>query len=1525
MRAVVSAATGQWPARDVYVDADPGASAQTVVDELAVLVGAEGPDAVAIDSARGHFAPDAPALGDAAPFDIGITDGARVFFGPRRASPRQEHGAVELVTVTGPGTGTVQPVPVGRTTLGVGSAGHIAVGRGVHSPVAMLTVAFDGTATVRLVGSADGARYLKVSVEEEPVTHEPSAWHAGSYLHVGESVLRLRRSPVGAGELDPDAGTASLGFNRPPRITPVGTQRRFSIPAPPKPPQRGAMPWIMALAPVIIGVVMALMWHQAYFLMFAVMSPVMMVGNWLSNRRNGVKTHRQALKEHAAEVAEIRAAISRSATRETALRRQACPDPSDLAQAATMPTRGLWERRRSGEDFLRLRVGTGNLPSGIEVTDNSELEYKRQRFDTLHDVPVTVDLDATGVVGVAGPGAGPGELARWLVGQLAVLHLPRDVAIYVLAPGERFRRWEWSRWLPHVLGDGTGAGPMARLGRSAETITARVGELTAILEERRIAAEESHGRVTFDDVIVTVLDGARSLRSLPGVLALLRDGPELGMYTICCDESSNQLPEECGAEVLSSGSGLLNLRRHGEPAVEGIVADRPTEDWFETVARAMSPLREVGAESQSGRIPNTSRLLPLLGLGELGNVVADGDSADPDDKETGNSETGDEDAARTGVGRSGAALVADAWGLCPRSTSAVVGESFDGPLSLDISRDGPHALVAGTTGSGKSEFLQTFVASLASANRPDEMTFVLVDYKGGSAFAACRELPHTVGFVTDLDSHLAQRALTSLTAELVHRESLLAVVGAKDIEDYQRATDGTSAEKLPRLVIVIDEFAALVKELPDFVAGLVGVSQRGRSLGVHLVLATQRPSGVVTADIRANTNLRVALRVTDTAESNDVLDAPDAARIAKSTPGRAYARLGHTSLLPFQTARIGGRRRLAVADRAPEAFLTPLSLERFAVAPPARPHDGGAVEADRTDLDLLVEAMAKAARDIEVPAPRRPWLPPLRPVVPLAGLLGALPAEGVTGPDEPGVETVEEEPPLCRWQETHAPVVGETRPFTWGLTDLPASQTQEPLRTDLDEDSHLYLIGSPGSGRTQGLRTIAASAALANSPADVHIYGVDCGNGGLAALESLPHCGGVARVNQTDRAARILRRLRRMTAQRADRLADGSYSNIVEQRAAEPPERRMPHVILLIDRWESFTSTLGEIDNGALTDSVEALLRDGVSTGVHVVIAGDRTLLATRMSHLTSHKRLLRLDDTSDYTMANLKPRNIPDTVPEGRVFKGESGTESQIAVLDAETSGAAQAALIRRIGEISASQFPDVAPMPARIQEMPKSLSISQLPGYRRPRGASRLFAAIGVGGDDVTAKGPDLATDPTFLVAGPARSGRSTSLRAMAESLLDAGVGLVICAPMPSPLRDLEGRQGVRAVLTGVDITPPELSEAVDDRPGTVIVMDDAELLKDMPAATWLRTFIRDAAELGNGLLVGGDVEEIGNGFGAAWNLDVKRARRGVLLSPSNPYDGDLIGVRISRSVCSSRTVLGQGYAHFGSGSAETVRLAR
>jgi len=305
-------------------------------------------------------------------------------------------------------------------------------------------------------------------------------------------------------------------------------------------------------------------------------------------------------------------------------------------------------------------------------------------------------------------------------------------------------------------------------------------------------------------------------------------------------------------------------------------------------------------------------------------------------------------------------------------------------------------------------------------------------------------------------------------------------------------------------VIVIDEFASLVRDLPDFVTGLVGIAQRGRSLGIHLILATQRPSGVVSADIRANTNLRIALRVTDAAESADVIEVPDAAYIFRATPGRGYVRFGHASTVPFQAGRIGGHRpganpvTTAGGRVRPRVMLTgwPGLGRPEPQHPAARNHaDDEALSHEAGDLKVLVGQIQHAAADLRIPAQRSPWLAPL----PRTLLLRDLPAGGR---------------PPGRGQAD--------MPF--GLNDLPRLQSQRPAALHLGSFGHLIAAGAPRSGRSQLLRTIAASVAVCCSSADAHIYGIDCGNGALLPIADLPHCGAVVTRTQAERAARVPRR-----------------------------------------------------------------------------------------------------------------------------------------------------------------------------------------------------------------------------------------------------------------------------------------------------------------------------------------------------------------------------------------------------------------
>nr|WP_275585518.1 FtsK/SpoIIIE domain-containing protein [Blastococcus saxobsidens] len=1359
--------------------------------------------------------------------------------------------------LSGPSSGLIAELPMGDHELGRSSAFGFA-DRSMSRRHALLRVGADG-ATLRDLGSANGT-----TLEGEPVPEDDDGVEVapGQVVQLGDTQLVIGPAAVSDAAIEP-AGPGTRAFVRAPRLLPSTREVRIQLPKEPPAREPRRFPLVMIIAPLLIGITLALVLRSPLYLVFAVASPVMMISNTVADQRHSAREDRRAREEYEQELARTLERIETAVADEIVRRREGHADPATVLLTAVLPGRRLWERRRTDPDALDLRLGAADLPAHVVVADRSGSDEPPEQR-TVRAVPVVVPLRESGVIGLAGPAEPLAGLLRWVVLQLAVNHPPRDLALTVLAPRAR-TDWNWVRWLPHVR-PSDGEGPVAFVGNDPETVTARVAELTALIKARRDATASGGGRVQPESfpAHVLVVHGFRPLRATPGLAQVLQDGPAVGVYAVCADEEERFLPEAATATAvfdLAEEHELL-VRRSGHDPVPGVLAEPLPAELAERAARALAPLRDVSLEEDDAVLPDSVRLLDVLGLEP---PTVDGIRA--------------------------------RWQLEGRTTRLVAGSGLHGPFSLDLRTDGPHGLVAGTTGAGKSELLQTMIASLAVANRPDALNFVLVDYKGGSAFKDCVHLPHTVGMVTDLDAHLVERALTSLGAELKYREHWLARAGVKDIDDYidlQAREPGRPP--LPRLLIVIDEFASMARELPDFVTGLVNIAQRGRSLGIHLILATQRPSGVVSPEIRANTNLRISLRVTDGADSSDVLDAPDAARIPKSAPGRGFARLGHGALVPFQAGRIGGRRPGQGAVAAAVPFVVPLGWHQVGYAAPQKPATATRQsDVEITDLSVLVEAVRGASVAEDVPAQRSPWLEAL----PSRVLVGAL----------------------------EAPTAGAASAarLPYGLQDLPALQECRVAAFDPATDGHLLVIGSPKSGRSQLLRTLAGSVGARCSTSDVHLYALDCGNGALLPLADLPQCGAVVTRTQTERAVRLLDRLKREMEHRQQVLAEGGFGDITEQRRSAPAEQRLPHVILLLDRWEGFTPTLGEVDGGRLTDILMRIVREGASVGISVVMTGDRSLGTTRLSSLTDNKLVLRLADRGDYPLIGVPTKQVPGVLPPGRGVTVDGVVETQVALLAEDESGQGQAAAIAEIAKaahVRDALVPRSA-RPFRVDVLPSRITF-EAAWEMRPADAGPGFALVGVGGDELEAAGPDLVErGPGFVVAGPARSGKSTVLAAMAESLLRQGTPIVVCAPKASPLRAFAGREGVLAVVEEASTPADRWKELLAAEPGRplVVLLDDGDVLRDCPASEVFREVVKGYAP-GRSLVLAGNADGICTGL-SGWQVDAKKVRQGVLLSPQGSTDGDLIGVRVPRGVVGAPVQPGRGLLHLGDGTLLTVAV--
>ena len=1359
-------------------------------------------------------------------------------------------GTVEIRAVGGPAAGVVRRLGLGAATLGSSRDCHVPVaGPGLPPYAARITVSRGSPEPGITLEPLQAGSPLRLDGEE--VTG-PRAWPPGALLEVGPHVLSLALPEQPDAHLSP-ADDGGLAYNRPPRLWPADRRRRVEVPAQPKRGEKVRLQLLAALVPLAFGLVMMKVMHSATYALFMLMSPVMVGGQWLSDRRQGKSSYQRAMREYRTKLSEMEPAIEAARVTDEAERRDAAPDPAQVLLTATGPRRRLWERRALDPDAMHLRIGLyshgpARVEMAVEKGAGSDAEVPPP--PTARHVPASLPMPLLGVIGVAGQLEWSRGLARWLVGQAAALHSPRDLQIVVLsADPDSARNWNWVRWLPHCA-PRKGEDCVALVGADPSTAGQRVAELAAEVSQRLEKAagiggssvsEEQVASPDLGPKILVVLDGARLLRRIPGMPQVLA-GRRAGVYAICIDESERLLPEECAAVVSwdTAQPGSLIVRGSGLDALSPVLADQVSPAWADRMARAMAPVRDVSQDDADSAIPSSARLLELIGM---------------PDPEPG-------------------AIVAG-WDRAGASTTVPIGIAADGHFTMDLRADGPHGLVAGTTGAGKSELLQTFIASLAVANRPDSMTFVLIDYKGGSAFKDCARLPHTVGMVSDLDGHLTQRALASLSAELKRREEMLLHAGAKDIEDYwDTRRRQRELEPLPRLVLIIDEFASLVAELPDFVTGLVGIAQRGRSLGVHLILVTQRPAGVVSADIRANTNLRIALRVTDADESNDVIDAPDAAFIAKSTPGRCYVRSGAAAPIAVQSARIGGRRP-GVGPVEAAARVVPVPWGALGRPLPPAPTTGPRDDADlATDLSVLVDSIADASVKLGLAAQRSPWLPPLDEVITVDQLPTAQARAGR----------------------------GDIPPIPYGLTDVPARQAREPLTLDLADGGHIAVAGAARTGRSTVLRTTAGSVAAHASPADVHLYALDCGTGALLPLAALPHCGAVVTRDQTDRVERLLAKLRAETIRRQQLLAAGGFAGVGEQRAHASRDQRLPWMVLLIDWWEGFVAAYENYDYGRLVEGLLQVLREGPAVGLRAVVTTDRAALLGQTGTVFSQRMLLRLTDRTDASLAGITERSLPSHQPPGRVIFESTADplEAQIAMLDADPSGPAQVAALRRLASQSQDRYgrPPHAQRPLRVDALPIRMTFTQTreldPGFVPP---SPLWAMAGAGGDELGPQGIDVRDEGHgVVVAGPPRSGRSSTLLTMARSLIASGTPVVLITPRRSPLRSEEGADGVLAVL-GADATADALDEAIAGHDRYVAVADDAELLINTPISDRLEKLLLTGRDADHGLILAGSTGDLTRAYSGFIPAALK-SRCGVFVAVASPSDGDLFGVRLPRN---------------------------
>lgn len=1366
--------------------------------ELGLVVDVDGPD-------RRVLAPDTRID------ESGIRSGSAIGPSTTRLASVPSRPVATLTVHDGPDAPTTFPLPVGRTTLGRGPDRDVRFTDPMMSKRHAQLVVGDGVEIVD-DSSANG-----VFMSGRPV--ERAVLHNGDRLTLGGTTISVAHHARGAARTPAHAN--DVPFNRSPRLDPRYDGITLLAPEPPQPPTPQRFPIAMVIAPVALAAVLYLFTQNILSILFFALSPVLIVGSWFETRSANRKQGITETARFRSALADLAQQLEYAQHLERRGRRHEHPSVVELIEAVETTGPLVWTRRPEHDSFGQVRLGLGTQPSrnAVELPASNktlpglwrELTDTVARFVDVTGVPVVADVRSCGNVGVGGPAGTAEPVLRGLLAQYVGLHSPAEFEVAAFAPGDD---WDWMKWLPHTSG--------ARLASNAAEAGALATSLEALLDDRLAAHAGDDAPAPLPMVLVVAHDDAPIARSR--LVQIAERGPAVSVHVVWFATDVERLPAACRTFVdldANTGRGRAGFVQGG-----GSVTDLEVEPAGATAttrfARALAPMTDSGAPvDTSSDLPRSVAFVDLIGHDV---ATAPGAVAD---------------RWRENEPMPGATSSSGARGL-----RALVGHTVDGPIHLDLRTQGPHALVGGTTGSGKSEFLQSWILGMATDNSPERVTFLLVDYKGGAAFADCVELPHCVGLVTDLSSHLVRRALASLDAELRYREQLLHDKRAKDLIELEHRNDPDCP---PSLVIVVDEFAALVAEVPEFVDGVVNIAQRGRSLGLHLVLATQRPAGVIKDNLRANTNLRIALRMADEGDSDDVIGTTQAALFDPDLPGRAIVKSGPGRVTAFQAAYSGGR-------HAGRTSPTPIEVSslRFGVGMPravdvAVPTDECvATRADGpTDIERIVHTIGLAATQLGVEPPRRPWLPELAERY----RLEALPTD-----------------------RTDAAIV-------FGVADDPDLQQQPAVAFQPDVDGNMAIFGTGGTGKSGALRAIGVAAGFGVARGGpTWVYGIDFGSRGLQPLAALPHVGSVIPGDDGERVQRLLRWLESTINDRSERYARAEAATITEYRRRSG-QHDEPRVMLLVDGVGSFRT---EYEGGLLTRWWELFLliaAEGRALGIHVVMSADRpSAVPSNLASAVQRELVLRLANDMDYAMVDVPIDAYGPGTPAGRGFLDDR--EVQVAVIGGSDDLAAQGVAIQRFAVAMVRN--GVAPAPP-IESLPGRVALSELPtDARRP--------TIGVGDDTLDAVG--FVPEGAFLVAGAPHSGSSTTVATMVRSIaaVRPDTDFVLFGQRRSPLTSVTSWAATAHGAAEVEQLATKLALRLGDAAGRsiVVVIEAIGELLDTDADMPLQELLRVCRDHGIFVIAQGETSTLTG----SWPLlqAVKSHRCGIVLQPDQ-MDGDTL----------------------------------
>ena len=952
-------------------------------------------------------------------------------------------------------------------------------------------------------------------------------------------------------------------YRRSPRVLPTIYDKRQRIEKPKNPPTKPKNAIWRAIVPplgmfALSGLVVVLMGRNAIMMLsmggMSVLTAAFSITSYFTDKKEYKQKKITRLEDYEAYLLQQVSTLHKHYIEERNILFYQQPNIETLIEMIMRYDERIYERLPFNEDFMTVSLGLGDIDSQLQIDYQTDFLTKDKltifsqdllkTYEKQKSVPVTTTL-AQNIIGlVAQHDIGQLFLQQLLL-QIAAFHSYHDVIFVNLTSQQDYDQiWKKWRFLPHFLL------PMINVRGFVHDDRTKDAVLTSLYQvlQSRFQEKDQKERTYLPQIVIVISDD-RLLSGHAINESLSRsDLASFGVTVIWVKESRRQLPETVTTLIDLRSRDTATLINNRGIYVNQAFTPYPLVDNYEGAVRRLSNL--IHEETQKNALPDAITFLELYNAEQVEDLN-----------------------------------ISSRWARGDTSKSLAVPLGVRGKddivyLNLHERAHGPHGLVAGTTGSGKSEILQSYILSLALNFSPEDIGFLPIDFKGGGMANLFKDLPHLMGVITNLDGAGIQRALASIKAELQKRQRLFGRFGVNHINGYTKLyKEGRTGiegdfptEPLPHLFLISDEFAELKQNEPEFMTELVTAARIGRSLGIHLILATQKPSGVVNDQIWSNSRFKLALKVAEKADSNEIIKTPDAASITQ--PGRAYLQVGNNEIYElFQSAWSGARyapkakasteevdNRLWVINELGQYELATTDLSYLDEEMVSRDADN-----DETELDAVVDYIAQYAKSVNLCMPTKPWLPPLNEDIPSPILTE-------------------------NWGDKKL----HKAPFA--LMDIPSEQDQRMLEFDLEEFSHSIIYASPGFGKSQALQTLVMNFARLNKPDQIHFNLFDFGTNGLFPLKGLPHVADIATLDDAEKLIKFLKSLQKEIQKRRDLLAEYGVTSI--EQYEQKTGQSLPFILNIVDSYDT-------VRDHPLESSVESafhqVLREGASLGIYLI------------------------------------------------------------------------------------------------------------------------------------------------------------------------------------------------------------------------------------------------------------------------------------------------------------------------------------